>query len=550
MPASINRNKANNATAKVAKIHKPRSIFPMKKTRKMTFKASYITPIFFEEVMPGDTWDINLNAFIRMLPQVAPPMDNLVVSTFFFFEPCRLTWEHFANQHGEKKNPDDTIDYITPSINTPEGGFKVKSLQDYLGKPVGVEIKTTSFGERMYNNIYNEYFRSSILQDSVFTNDSDQDDVYTNYELLKITKPHDYFTDAAPTLQQGDPISIPLGTTAPVMATGDLLWTTGNDTIQSALQVNSNVGPSASYKTPFLQNANIASSTSKQLKYSSGLVVDLTNAASAQIAALRLMIRTQEILEADNRSGVRYTELLQNRYGCVNPDLLLYRPQYLGGTKSILLSTPVVQTSGTGTTGQNTPQGNMAGYCQRTDTGNVIHQSFGEFGHIMGLIAVSAIPQYQYGLHRKFSRYERFDYMYPEFMGISDQAVKNKELFAQDDTITDSITGGAVNDEVWGYTGRYDEYRYFNNEICGELRSNYSQSLDVWTYAENMEDLQVLNGEFLNDKSDVIVQRSMAVQSDNENDVEDQFLLDCAFYGSVTRVLTSKAIPQTGGRLF
>lgn len=563
------RNRANNAQARVPQIKKPRSIFPISKSRKQTIKASYLIPILYEEVLPGDTWELNMNALIRLMPQIAPPIDNLTISTFFFFDPYRLQWEHFPNQHGEKKNPNDTIDYITPAITVPIGGFKIKSLQDYLGKPTGVEIKTTSLPERMYNRLYNHYFRSEFLQDSVYENDSDSDDDYENYKLLKITKMHDYFTDALPSQQQGEPVQIPLGTRAEVYGDEALKLRPSNDNwqgndipIQDEMNnlflagTNTNNGTTKNNAQLYTTNTELQTpntlavigknfNTNWGLK--SGLYADLSTAISADISALRLMIRTQEILEADNRNGVRYTEMLYSRYGCVNPDLRLNRPQYLGGTRTPLFTTPVVQTSGTGT-GTNTPQGNLAGYGVTTDGGNVIRASFGEFGAIMGLIAITATPQYQYGCHRKFTRFERFDYMYPEFMGISDQAIKNKELYAQNDSVIDQ-DGNIVNEQPWGYIGRYDEYRYFNNEICGELKHEYPQSLSIWTYAENMEELQNLNENFIEDKTDQIVKNTMAVQDDENGETEDQFLIDIQFNGAVSRVLSSKAIPQTGGRL-
>ncbi len=564
MPATIMRNRANNTQARVPQIKHRRSVFGMNKNRKQTMKAAYLVPIFYEEVIPGDTWEINMSALIRLMPQVAPPIDNLTISTFFFFDPHRLQWKNFTKQHGEKDNPDDTIDYITPKMTCPDGGFDFRSLQDYLGKPCGVDVETTSLPERMYNRIYNNYFRSEFLQDSVYINEDDADDEVENYELKKITKMHDYFTDALPTLQQGDPVQIPLGTRATV-------W--GED--GTALNINIGNSTYGSWITHHRDEADFTATiyadsgdfsadmsktgttnTTGKKSYAnviskeyanengialSGLYADLSTAVGADISALRLMIQTQQILERDNRNGVRYTEMLEGRYGTINPDLRLTRPQYLGGTKTPFFTTPVVQTSGTGTTGQNTPQGNLSGYGVTSEKGNVIRQSFSEWGAIMGLMAITATPQYQYGVQRKFTRFERFDYMYPEFMGLSDQGIKNKELYVTGDEETD--------EEVWGYIGRYDEYRYFNNEICGELRSNYPESLEVWTYAENMNELQNLNSNFIEDKTDEIVKRSMAVTSDENGGIEDQFIVDLAFNGAVSRVLTSKAVPQTGGRL-
>lgn len=551
------RNKANSYISRVPQIKLPRSIFPVNFSRKQTQKASYLVPIFYQEVLPGDTWQINMQAFVRLATQLTAPMDNLWIKTYFFFDPHRLQWENFAKQHGERKNPNDTIDYITPTITYPDG-IPYKSLADYLGKTrCGIKnTKMTSLGHRMYNRIINEYFRSERLQDSLYENDTDTDDVPENYSLFKIGKDRDYFTNCLPDLQLGEQVMLPLGTTAPVAGTGMVLGLTNgttnaglyNGTNGDLLAHNEDYGKPVSNTTGgqnIFTTGRIGVTTDPT---KSGLYADLSNAVSASISAMRLAIDTQEILERDNRNGTRYTEQLEGRYGCINPDLLMYRPQYLGGTSTPMFTTPVVQTSGTGSTGQNTPQGNIAGFGTASDKGEVIRASFGEFGAIMGLAVIKAIPQYQQGMGKCWNRMERYDYYYPEFNGLSDQAVENGEIFYQGEDVKDKTTNENVDKLTFGYIPRYDDYRTFYNEICGELRSEYEQSLDIWHYAEKFEELPKLNREFIKDKTDEIVKRTIAVQNDEDESAE-QFITYFQFTGSVTRELPSHGIPRTGGSI-
>lgn len=537
------RNKANSYISRVPQIKLPRSIFPVNFSRKQTQKASYLVPIFYQEVLPGDTWQINMRAFVRLATQITSPMDNLWVKTYFFFDPHRLQWENFAKQHGERKNPNDTIDYVTPTITYPNG-IPYKSLADYLGRTrCGVKnTKMTSLGHRMYNRIINAYFRSERLQDSLYENDTDTDDVPENYSLFKIGKDRDYFTNCLPDLQLGEQVQIPLGTTAPVE--GQAKWTANGKSNNFKIFQD---GGGQEYHV-YAAGTNGSGLPNNQTINITGLYADLSSAVSASIAAMRLAIDTQEILERDNRNGTRYTEQLEGRYGCINPDLLMYRPQYLGGTSTPLFTTPVVQTSGTGSTGQNTPQGNIAGFGTASEKGEVIRASFGEFGAIMGLAVIKAIPQYQQGMGKCWNRMERYDYYYPEFNGLSDQAVENGEIFYQGEDVKDKTTNENVDKLTFGYIPRYDDYRTFNNEICGELRSEYPQTLDLWHYAEKFEELPKLNGEFIKDKTDEIVKRTVAVQND-EDETAEQCICDFQFSGSVTRVLPSHGIPRTGGSI-
>ena len=528
------RNKANNATARIEQVKKPRSIFPIGYSRKMTMKASYLYPIMAQEVLPADTWIIDMDYFIRLNTQVTAPLDNLMVFTWFFFDPYRLVWDNFVKQQGERRNPDDTIDYITPAI-TSTSGFGVGSLFDYFGGiRTGIKnSKVTCYMARTYNRIFNQYFRDQDLQEEAPEYYDDADKADTVYKLLKKCKMHDYFTDATVSTQKGPMVTIPIGTEAPVQLSpnGIFRMSVGGTNPNNQYDVGiNNQG-----------QINLQTQTQTVLSYASGISAKaiLSDAVAASIAAVRLAIRTQEIFEADNRGGTRYTEMLQHRYGAVNPDLRLGRVQYLGGTQKPLFTNPVVQTSGTGATGQTTPQGNISGYGTVADSNQVVKASFGEFGTLMGIACIVAIPQYQQGMHRRHQRWERFDYWYPEFAGITDQEITNGEIFYQ---------GTDEDNEPWGYIGRGDEYRYFNNEICGEMRSDYTKTLDSWHYAEKFEDLPVLNENFIQDKTDQILKRTLAVKSDSSGDAE-QFLCDFQFNGMVARILPSKATPQTGGRL-
>lgn len=562
-------NKANSTIARVPLINTERSIFPVEFSRKQTMKASFLYPIFCEETIPSDTWDISLTHFTRILPQLTAPIDNLWLRMFFFYVPSRLLWENFTKQHGERDNPEDTIDYLTPTI-TSTLGFKAKSIYDYMG---GIRMgqkgtKISALPLRAYNLIWNTYFRASEIQDEVTFNKTDTDDNESDYKLLKINKFHDYFTDTLPNLLAGgQDITLPLGTSAPVVGNGMPLglqaYNNANPSeIKNYGLMHYNLGAQFStngYGSP-LSSTELTGQNNIGNQYGigvnqnpaySGLIADISNATASTISALRLAIQTQELLERDNRSGNRYVDQMYGRYKTVLPDLMIYRPQLIGSMSTPLFTSPVIQNSGTGTTGQNTPQGNIAGMGVCTNTGNIITTSVGEFGYIIGLATIQAVPQYQQGLDKKWTRYERYDYYYPEFEGLSDQAVKNSEIFLQDDDVIDA-DGNIVNDLTFGYIGRYDELRYFKNQICGELRSDYTLTMDSWHYGEKFENLPTLSGDFLEDKTDEIIKRTMAIQTEGEGDNEEtaeQFIIDIEYRGAVARELTTSAVPQTGGSL-
>lgn len=474
-------------------------------------------------VNPAETWKIDLSLFARLTSQIVPVMDNLRVQTFFFFEPCRLLWEHFPELMGQKDNPEDNFDYLVPQIELSKNKNYFSTIYDYMRAPLGVNKSINAMPFRMYNHVWNSYFRNQHLQDSVVFNKTDANDSDEDYKLLRINKRADFITTGLPSPQAGAPVQLPLGTTAPVVGTGetmglkDLLQTDTNK-----LNLVSGGSGNPLYAQVINSQAGIGLSEDKT---KSGLVALLNEAAGASIQSLRQLIATQELLERDNRNGVRYTEILEGRYGVTNPDLLLYRPQYLGGTSQLLGTTPVIQTSATDNI---SPQGNLAGYGVTSDGGRVVDASFGEWGYIMGLVCVTAEPQYQYGCDKLYTMQDRFDFYHPEFNYIGDEAITNGQVFCQGDDVVDN-EGNIIDNQAFCYSERNGYYKQNLNEICGRLRSNSvdaegnSNTLQYWHYAEEWTEKPELSEDFCSDKTYETVQRTLAVEN------EPQLIMECDY---------------------
>ena len=563
MSTALIRNKAAKDFSRVPKINVPRSAFKMEYTRKMTLQEDYLVPIFCKEVIPGDTWQMDITHFGRMASQIVPAMDNLKIDTYFFFVPSRLVWEHFPNQMGERENPDDTIDYITPTIDMKSltNGFEAKSIYDYMGLPINTPALTVSaLPFRAINLIINQFFRDENLEESLTVKKDDSDDDPTLYKLWKKAKVSDYFTRALPDIQKGEPVMLPIGTQAQVYGDGYALMCNYGQTTTTTGSLAGATGTKDFIKTApnFIKNqANVKSGTIKAASgiadntaigvatkeqanaYNSttGLYTDLSEALGASISAVRQAIATEELLERDNRDGTRYTEMLEGRYGVSNPDLRLQRPEYLGGTRNWLTQVPVTQTSATDTT---SPQANLAAYSITGDSGRVVNASFGEFGYVIGFMSIQGIPSYQQGIDRMWGRLRRFDYYYPEFAGLSDQAIYNKEIFAQGNNVKDE-NGNIIDDLPFGYQERYAEYRNWQNEIVADMRSTTTNNLDIYHFAEKFDQLPKLNADFI--KSNTPVSRVLAVQN------EEHFIMDIAFDATLYRPMPVYGIPQISSNL-
>ena len=499
----------------------PRSKFDCQSTHKTTFDAGYLVPVYVDEVLPGDTFNLNMTAFVRLSTPLYPIMDNMHLESFFFFVPNRLIWDNWQKFMGQQTNPADSISYVIPQQVSPANGYAIGSLQDYMGLPTVGQVTATktvshcAFWPRAYNLIYNEWFRDENLQNSVVVDKDDGPDTVTDYTLLRRGKRKDYFTSALPWPQKGTSVSLPLGTSAPIVSENYFTPTIlGGDSIPAAGTAPTALGAEWLWGGPGTTNA---------------IYADLSAATAATINQLRQSFQIQKLLERDARGGTRYTEIIRSHFGVISPDARLQRPEYLGGGTTSININPIAQTSGTNASGTTTPLGTLASMGTGIAHNHGFTQSFVEHGVILGIVAVRADLTYQQGLQKMWSRSTRYDFYFPAFATLGEQAVLNKEIY---------VTGDTTDTGVFGYQERWAEYRYYPSRISSLFRSTATGTIDGWHLAQKFTAVPTLNTTFIQDNPPVA--RTLAV-GDSANG--QQFIFDSFFDVKKARPMPMYSVP-------
>lgn len=507
-----------------------RSAFPVRQGNTTAFSFGYLIPLFMYDVLPGDHWNCKITAACRTAVPIAPILDNWHLDFSVFYTPYRIIWSNFVKMMGEQDAPGDSIDYTVPQIVSPVGGFAVNSIYDYMGLPTegqvgaGNTVSISALPIRAYGKIFNDWFRDENLQVPFTVAMGDGPDPYSNINITHRGKRPDYFTTGLPWPQKGNTAAtVPIGTTAPVQVINTIA--TGNSVrlnVQGTTTARQIVSQAAGTGTTW----GALSAGGQPVE----VVADLSTATAATINQLRTSISIQQLLERDARGGTRYKEMVYSHFRVISPDARLNRPEYIGGGRIPIVVNAVPQTSATDLDGGNTPLGQLGATGYALGTAGFSYAAT-EHGCIIVLAQARADLRYFQGIPRFWSKQTRYDFYLPVLDGLGEQAIENREIFAD---------GSANDDGVFAYGPRWDEYRHFPSKITGIMRPTTTGNIGYWHSAQQFSSLPTLNDSFVRDRSDQVVERNFAAGSLTQG---QQVFGDFVVQGQVARSMSTYGVP-------
>lgn len=539
--------------SEIPNLEKPRSRFDRSFDHKTSINTGELIPIMVSECYPGDTITSDFSHVTRMTTPITPVMDNCYMDVYAFFVPNRLVWDNWQMFWGENDSPwKQTVQKTIPQLTSPSGGWDSGSLADYMGIPPYVDnLSVNALPFRAYCKIWSDWFRDENLKNAKYfpTGDAtvtgvkryngspdEVNDPYRGGKPAMVAKPHDYFTSALPEPQKGPDVSVPLGASAPVFTGPDQIYK-DNSPLRWRYSINGtsavtqgSIGLDSSGDT---SHGNDTFTPYYGALQPSNLYADLSLATASTINQLRQAYAVQRFYEAQARGGSRYIEFIQNIFGVTSPDARQQRSEFCGGKRFPINMDQCLQTSSTDTT---SPQGNTAAWSCTVNADNLATYTATEHGFFMVLCCIRTTHSYQQGIEKFWSRKLWTDFYVPQFAHLGEQAIYEKEIYAQ---------GNSTDDTVFGYQEAWADLRYQPNRISGQLRSTSKDSggspnsLDIWHYGDYYTSTPLLSGTWI-DETQSNIQRTLAVQS------ESQFICDFYFKNIWTRILPLYSVPGLG----
>lgn len=487
-------NKGENTFQSAPLPSTPSNRFGLKHNHKTTFKMGELVPTMAVEVLPGDIFNLKAETMIRFAPLVAPAMHEIKTTTHHFFVANRTLWPNWEKFIGG----DQELEH--PWINISNGDSLSGKLGEYMGMnaiPVGTSLKINPFPAVAYHKIFDFYYRDQnlIVENEMELTDGENTNLENlyNVNLLKRAWNHDYFTSGLPFLQKGEQAQIPMSGIVqldyekisalegnkpfmtdsdgfPTSGTGGGVWsdpTTGELRVNAASQAGKNyIDPNGS----LIVDAGI-----------DGTIINLRKANALQVW-----------LEINARAGTRYNELVRAHFGARIPDSRIQQPEYIGGSKGRVRISEVLSTAETSDGTNTAPVGSLSGHGIALTDGRSNSYRATEHGWIISITNVQPTTAYHQGIPKQFVKESRFDYAWPSFAHVGEQAIQNFEIYTDLAPANVPFQQQQLEKE-FAYIPRYSEYKYQNDRISGLFKN----TLDFWTLTREFDELPLLNEEFI-----------------------------------------------------